>query len=142
MQDTDRPENPRYEHDFSVPEWKNFSDPATWGQQGAVFYNVMGDERDGGAGHSGHYVYEGIGHGGGGGRGGGHGGGRGGPLPFIYDTGYGDQWPYPYDDLKHATAYRSRYPGVMMGQTATGMSAALVIGLVWLAYEVLGKATR
>ncbi len=33
------PSNPRYEDDFSVPEWRDLSDPASWGTPGAVFYN-------------------------------------------------------------------------------------------------------
>lgn len=31
------PPNPRYEHAFSVPEWRDLSDPAEWGTPGAVF---------------------------------------------------------------------------------------------------------
>jgi hypothetical protein len=110
---TDQHPNPYYEHDYVAPRWMNLSDPASWEQGGGYFQNVEGH--------------------GGGGHGGGHGGHGGG---FVYD--YGPPWP-SYDDWDPSDPRRRHR---MVGQTATGMSGLMVMGLIWLAYETLGKGLR
>jgi hypothetical protein len=119
---TDRPPNPYYEHDYVPPRWMNLSDPASWEQGGGTFQNVEG--------------HGGGGHGGGGHGGHGHGGWGGGGWGWGYD--YGPPWPYYDEPDPNDPRWRHR----MVGQTGTGMSALMVMGLIWLAYETLGKGLR